>query len=325
MFSDFHAKHARTTKLQGPDADVVVVYAKTEPDKGSKGISAFLVETAASSGFSCARKLDKLGMRGSNTGELIFDDVFVPRENLLGAENHGVKVLMEGLDIERLVLSAGPVGYVFLLLPRTFFSSILTPHLHRIMQSALDLVLPYTHTRQQFDRPIAHNQLIQGKLADMYTALQASRSYTYTTAKRFDEDGILKTIDCAGAVCLSLPFPFPFPPLKKILTLRNSKIKRFSSPPNAPPKSAPSPSNSSAATATSTISPPAVSGATPSYTRSAPARARFVGWSSGGRLIASLGDVRSTVLCTYVRVGGKIFFLAFLVFGEVFSFFFFAG
>ncbi|KAI9676109.1 MAG: hypothetical protein M1817_000853 [Caeruleum heppii] len=162
----------------GPDADVMVVYAKTEPERGSKGISAFIVEKAFE-GFSCARKLDKLGMRGSNTGELVFDDVFVPQENLLGEVNKGVTVLMEGLDIERLVLSAGPLG---------------------IMQAALDVTLPYTHSRRQFQTPIAHNQLVQGKLADMYTKLQASRAYTYTTAQKVDEEGTIRTLDCAGAI-----------------------------------------------------------------------------------------------------------------------------
>ncbi|PGH31755.1 isovaleryl-CoA dehydrogenase [[Emmonsia] crescens] len=171
----------------GPDADYIVVYAKTKPDQGSKGITAFVVEKTFK-GFSCARKLDKLGMRGSNTGELIFEDVFVPQENMLGEVNRGVKVLMEGLDLERLVLSAGPLG---------------------IMQAALDLVLPYTHTRKQFGTPIAHNQLIQGKLADMYTKLSASRAYTYTTARQIDEaaassgdvsNSAVRTQDCAGAI-----------------------------------------------------------------------------------------------------------------------------
>ncbi|KAI9758762.1 MAG: hypothetical protein M4579_002865 [Chaenotheca gracillima] len=162
----------------GPDADFIVVYAKTEPEKGSKGMTAFIVEKDFE-GFSCARKLDKLGMRGSNTGELIFDNVFVPKENMLGGLNKGVRVLMEGLDIERLVLSAGPLG---------------------IMQAALDLVLPYTHTRKQFNIPLAHNQLVQGKLADMYTKLQVSRSYTYATAKSIDEEGLIRTQDCAGAI-----------------------------------------------------------------------------------------------------------------------------
>ncbi|MCJ1473903.1 hypothetical protein MMC13_002559 [Lambiella insularis] len=162
----------------GPDAHNIVVYAKTDPEKASKGITAFIVD-GNTSGFSVARKLDKLGMRGSNTGELVFDNVFVPKKNLLGEVNRGVKVLMEGLDLERLVLSAGPLG---------------------IMQSALDLVLPYTHTRTQFGAPIAQNQLVQGKLADMYTKMQASRSYTYSTAKSIDEGGPIKTQDCAGSI-----------------------------------------------------------------------------------------------------------------------------
>ncbi|KAF5553459.1 isovaleryl dehydrogenase [Fusarium phyllophilum] len=162
----------------GPDADVIVVYAKTEPEKASKGITAFIVDTK-SEGFSCARKLDKMGMRGSNTGELMFDGVFVPKENILGKVNGGVRVLMEGLDLERLVLSAGPLG---------------------IMQASLDVALPFTHQRKQFGQPIAHNQLLQGKLADMYTKLQASRAYTYTTAKAVDENGLIRTQDCAGAI-----------------------------------------------------------------------------------------------------------------------------
>ncbi|KAL7951953.1 acyl-CoA dehydrogenase NM domain-like protein [Trichoderma barbatum] len=162
----------------GPDAHVIVVYAKTEPEKGSKGITAFLVDTKAE-GFSCARKLDKMGMRGSNTGELVFENVFVPTENILGKVNGGVRVLMEGLDLERLVLSAGPLG---------------------IMQASLDVALPFSHQRKQFGQPIAHNQLIQGRLADMYTKLQASRAYTYNTARMVDEQGIIRTQDCAGAI-----------------------------------------------------------------------------------------------------------------------------
>ncbi len=167
----------------GPDADYIVVYAKTEPERGAKGISAFIVDSTAK-GFSCARKLDKLGMRGSNTGELIFQDVFVPRENMLGELNQGVRVLMEGLDIERLVLSAGPLG---------------------IMAACLDLVLPYSHTRKQFGTPIAHNQLIQGKLADMYTKYRASSAYTYSVAHLLDTNHASpenrpNTKDCAGAI-----------------------------------------------------------------------------------------------------------------------------
>ncbi|KYK59948.1 acyl-CoA dehydrogenase domain-containing protein [Drechmeria coniospora] len=162
----------------GPDAQLIIVYAKTTPDAGSKGITAFIVDTAAD-GFSCARKLDKMGMRGSNTGELMFDNVFVPTENVLGKVDGGVRVLMEGLDLERLVLSAGPLG---------------------LMQAALDVAAPFSHQRKQFGQPIAHNQLVQGKLADMYTKLQASRAYTYATASRVDEQGIVRTQDCAGAI-----------------------------------------------------------------------------------------------------------------------------
>lgn len=165
----------------GPDADYIIVYAKTEPEAGSKGITAFIVETKSegAKGFSCLRKLDKMGMRGSNTGELIFEDVFVPAANILGKVNGGVRVLMEGLDLERLVLSAGPLG---------------------LMQASLDVALPYSHSRKQFGTPIAHFQLLQGKLADMYTKLQASRSYTYATARAVDEQGTIKTQDCAGAI-----------------------------------------------------------------------------------------------------------------------------
>ncbi|KAK4211387.1 mitochondrial isovaleryl-CoA dehydrogenase [Rhypophila decipiens] len=163
----------------GPDADYIIVYAKTDPDAGSKGITAFIVETKSAKGFSCLRKLDKMGMRGSNTGELVFEDVFVPESNILGKINGGVKVLMEGLDLERLVLSAGPLG---------------------LMQASLDVALPYAHSRKQFGTPIAHFQLLQGKLADMYTKLQASRAYTYATARAVDEQGIIKTQDCAGAI-----------------------------------------------------------------------------------------------------------------------------
>ncbi|KAK3676861.1 hypothetical protein LTR78_003065 [Recurvomyces mirabilis] len=167
----------------GPDADVVVVYAKTDPEAGSKGMTAFLVETQ-SEGFSVARKLDKLGMRGSNTGEIVFDNVFVPTSNILGSVNKGVKVLMEGLDLERLVLSAGPLG---------------------LMKAALDVTLPYVHERHQFGTPLATNQLIQGKLADMYTKYRASSAFTYSIASHIDNnhdspDLVIKTQDCAGAI-----------------------------------------------------------------------------------------------------------------------------
>jgi isovaleryl-CoA dehydrogenase len=151
----------------GPDADVLVVYAKTEPDAGSRGITAFLIEKGMP-GFSVAQKLDKLGMRGSHTGELVFDQVEVPRENILGELNGGVRVLMSGLDYERAVLAAGPLG---------------------IMAACMDVVLPYVHERRQFGRPIGEFQLIQGKIADMYTALQACRAYCYAVGRRLDELG----------------------------------------------------------------------------------------------------------------------------------------
>ncbi|KAL8704837.1 MAG: hypothetical protein Q9201_002032 [Fulgogasparrea decipioides] len=165
----------------GPDAHNLILYAKTDPSAGSKGITAFILDTSTP-GFSCTRKLDKLGMRGSNTGEIAFSDLFIPSSNVLGEVNRGVKVLMEGLDIERLVLSAGPLG---------------------IMQAALDIALPYTHTRHQFGNPIAHNQLVQAKLADMYTAFRASSSYTYATARALDlthSNPQINTKDCAGAI-----------------------------------------------------------------------------------------------------------------------------
>lgn len=163
----------------GPDADIMVVYAKTQPAAGSRGITAFVVEPKAAPGFACARKLEKMGMRGSNTGELTFDDVFVPGSHVLGSVDGGVGVLMQGLDLERLVLSSGPLG---------------------LMQASLDVAAPFAHQRRQFGRPIAHNQLVQGKLADMYTKLQASRAYTYETARRVDEQGVVRTQDCAGAI-----------------------------------------------------------------------------------------------------------------------------
>jgi isovaleryl-CoA dehydrogenase len=148
----------------GPDADTYVIYAKTEPTKGSKGITAFIVERDFP-GFSRAQKLDKLGMRGSNTGELVFEDCEVPAENILGNENQGVKVLMSGLDFERTVLSGGPVG---------------------LMQACMDIVIPYYHDRKQFDTPIGEFQLMQGKLADMYVDLNTSRAYLYAVAKACD-------------------------------------------------------------------------------------------------------------------------------------------
>jgi len=150
----------------GPDADVYVIYAKTRPEAGSRGITAFIVERDLP-GFSRAQKLDKLGMRGSNTCELVFADCEVPAENVLGREDGGVGVLMSGLDYERVVLSGGPVG---------------------IMQACLDVVVPYIHERRQFGQAIGEFQLIQGKVADMYAALNASRAYLYAVAKACDRN-----------------------------------------------------------------------------------------------------------------------------------------
>jgi len=161
----------------GPDADVLVVYAKTDVEAGSRGISAFLIERGFK-GFKSAQKLDKLGMRGSNTGELVFEDCEVPAENLLGIENEGGKVLMSGLDYERAVLSGGPIG---------------------LMQSCLDVVFPYVHVRTQFGQPIGTFQLMQGKLADMYTTLSACRAYVYAVAKALDR-GEATRKDAAGAI-----------------------------------------------------------------------------------------------------------------------------
>ncbi|XP_039748877.1 isovaleryl-CoA dehydrogenase, mitochondrial [Pararge aegeria] len=162
----------------GPDADVLVVYAKTNfSSKPQHGISAFLIEKDYP-GFSTAQKLDKLGMRGSNTGELVFEDCKVPETNLLGEENKGVYVLMSGLDLERLVLAAGPVG---------------------LMQAAIDIAFEYAHTRKQFGNRIGEFQLLQGKMADMYTSLSACRSYLYNVAKACD-DGHINSKDCAGAI-----------------------------------------------------------------------------------------------------------------------------
>ncbi|MGB7386336.1 MAG: isovaleryl-CoA dehydrogenase, partial [Pseudomonas neustonica] len=161
----------------GPDANVYVIYAKTEPDKGAHGMTAFIVERD-SPGFSRSPKLDKLGMRGSNTCELVFDNVEVPAENMLGALNGGVKVLMSGLDYERVVLSGGPTG---------------------IMQSCMDVVVPYIHDRQQFGQSIGEFQLIQGKVADMYTQLNASRAYLYAVAQACDR-GETTRKDAAGVI-----------------------------------------------------------------------------------------------------------------------------
>lgn len=161
----------------GPTADVLVVYAKTDPAAGARGITAFLVEKGFK-GFSTAQKLDKLGMRGSDTGELVFQDCEVPEENVLGQIGRGVNVLMSGLDYERAVLAAGPLG---------------------IMQAAMDVVLPYIHERKQFGQSIGSFQLVQGKVADMYTEMNASRAYVYTVAKACDR-GQTTRKDAAGAI-----------------------------------------------------------------------------------------------------------------------------
>jgi isovaleryl-CoA dehydrogenase len=161
----------------GPDAETLVVYAKTDPEAGARGITAFLVEKGMR-GFSTAQKLDKLGMRGSNTCELIFEHCEVPEENVLGQVNGGVRVLMGGLDYERLVLAGGPLG---------------------IMQSCLDVVLPYLHERRQFGEPIGSFQLMQGKLADMYTTMNACKSYVYFTARASDA-GRTTRQDAAGCL-----------------------------------------------------------------------------------------------------------------------------
>lgn len=161
----------------GPDADVLVVYAKTDKQAASKGITAFLIEKGMN-GFKTAQKLDKLGMRGSNTCELVFEQCEVPAENILGEVNQGTKVLMSGLDYERTVLAAGPVG---------------------IMQACMDVVLPYVHERKQFNQPIGEFQFIQGKLADMYTELSASRAYLYAVASACD-NGMVSRKDAAGVI-----------------------------------------------------------------------------------------------------------------------------
>ncbi|MEM9199166.1 MAG: isovaleryl-CoA dehydrogenase [Pseudomonadota bacterium] len=161
----------------GPDADVLIVYAKTDPDAGPRGITAFLIEKSMA-GFSTGQKLDKLGMRGSDTGELIFDDCEVPFENVLGEEGRGVNVLMSGLDYERIVLAGGPLG---------------------IMAAALDIVVPYVHERKQFGRPIGEFQLMQGKLADIYTTTNACRAYVYAVAQAADR-GETTRKDAAGCI-----------------------------------------------------------------------------------------------------------------------------
>jgi isovaleryl-CoA dehydrogenase len=164
----------------GPHADTLVVYAKTEPAAESRGVTAFIIEKDFK-GFSCAQKLDKLGMRGSDTGELVFQDCEVPEENVIGPENGGAGVLMSGLDYERAVLAAGPLG---------------------IMQACLDTVLPYVRERKQFGRPIGAFQLMQGKIADMYVALNSARAYVYAVAKACDA-GRTTRFDSAGAILLA--------------------------------------------------------------------------------------------------------------------------
>lgn len=161
----------------GPQADVLVVYAKTDPQAGSRGITAFLIEKGMH-GFSSAQKLDKLGMRGSDTCELVFENCLVPKENILKEVNKGVAVLMSGLDYERIVLAGGPLG---------------------IMQACLDIAVPYVHERKQFDKPIGEFQLMQAKIADMYTALNASRSYVYAAARACDH-GKIRQKDAASAL-----------------------------------------------------------------------------------------------------------------------------
>ncbi len=161
----------------GPGGDVLVVYAKTEPEAHSRGITAFIVEKGFK-GFSVAQKLDKLGMRGSDTGELVFEDCEIPEENILGELNDGVRVLMSGLDYERTVLSGGSLG---------------------IMQAAMDIVIPYIHERQQFGKPIGTFQLVQGKIADMYTKMNACKAYVYAVAAACDRDETTRQ-DAAGCI-----------------------------------------------------------------------------------------------------------------------------
>jgi len=161
----------------GPDADTLVVYARTNVDAGPRGITAFIIEKNFK-GFRPSQKLDKLGMRGSSTSELVFEDCEVPEENVLGQENEGVRVLMSGLDYERLVLSGGPLG---------------------LMQAAMDVVIPYVHEREQFGQPIGEFQLMQGKIADMYVTLNASKAYAYAVAKSCDR-GDTTRIDAAGVI-----------------------------------------------------------------------------------------------------------------------------
>ena len=208
----------------GPDADTLVVYAKTDPERKSRGITAFIVEKACP-GFSVAQKLDKLGMRGSNTGELVFENVEVPFDNVLHEEGRGVEVLMSGLDYERTVLAGGPIG---------------------LMAACLDVAIPYVHERKQFGQPIGEFQLVQGKLADMYTTMNAARAYVYAVA----------------APAIAARPRARTPPAACCLPPRRRRRWRST------------PSSCLAATATSTTIRPAGCCATPSSTRSAPAPAK---------------------------------------------------
>lgn len=180
--SDYMLNGTKMWITNGPDADTLVVYAKTDPEANARGVTAFLVEKDMP-GFTVAQKLDKLGMRGSHTGELVFDQCLVPGDHVLGEVNGGVKVLMSGLDYERAVLAAGPLG---------------------IMQAVMDEVIPYIHERKQFGQPIGEFQLIQGKMADMYTTLQACRALCYTVGKNLDRLGSshVRQVrkDCAGVI-----------------------------------------------------------------------------------------------------------------------------
>jgi isovaleryl-CoA dehydrogenase len=164
----------------GPGGDILIVYAKTDPSAGPRGITAFIVEKGFK-GFRVAQKLDKLGMRGSSTGELVFEDCEVPEENVVGAVGSGVNVLMSGLDYERAVLAAGPLG---------------------IMQACMDIVIPYVHERKQFGQPIGEFQLVQGKIADMYVTMNACRAYVYSVAKACDR-GQTTREDAAGAILIA--------------------------------------------------------------------------------------------------------------------------
>jgi isovaleryl-CoA dehydrogenase len=217
----------------GPDCDTLVVYAKTDPQMGARGMTAFIVEKGMK-GFSVAQKLDKLGMRGSHTGELVFQDVEVPAENVLGEEGGGAKVLMSGLDFERAVLSGGPLG---------------------IMAACMDVVVPYVHDRRQFGQPIGEFQLMQGKLADMYSTMMACRAYVYALGRA-----------CDAAT-----------PAQPCATCARTRRARSSMRPRGPPGWPARRSRRSAATATSTTTRPGASGATRSSTRSAPAPRRSGG------------------------------------------------